>query len=412
MQNKKPMISVIIPVYNAALFVSRILDDVIAQTYSNIEIICVDDGSTDDTLTILNEYANKDSRIHIIRKKNEGPHLARKAGLSLAEGEYVSCVDADDWQDVDRSERLLPAMIHGFDIIVTNAKIAYDDIRQENRSLYRFREGGYTRKEIDNEILTQPQEVWENPFCMPVPLSLWEAVFKREILYNAMCFLSDDMYMAEDSSCFFVSLIMAQSLFVTNDYSYTYYKRQGGLCHKEYTKEEERRVNKGLLALCRFHRNISEKLSFDLRQQLRPFMRQALYHSLIMTKCDLLLDDGRNYGSVFPFAVSFSSKLVIYGAGSLGQRLYRYLSKHGGNVVLWCDRSYTKYLQEGLSVKDPQQILESVYDYVIIAIERYYIAAQVSMDLYKMGVPRDKIRLIQADELTEARINRVLARLK
>lgn len=412
MQNIKPLISVILPVYNAIPFVTRALDSVIGQTFDNLEIICVDDGSTDGTSALLDQYAAKDARVHVIHKQNEGPHLARKDAMKVAVGEYISCVDADDWQDIKRYERLLPAMAQGFDIIMTNAGIAYDNIHQDKRAPYAFREGHYTRAEIEAEIFAQPQEVWENPFGMPLPLSLWEAVFKRELLQEAMSSLSNDMYMAEDSSCFLLSLLKARSLFVTNDYSYVYHKRQGSLCHKTYSAKEQGRVSKGLLALCGFYQKVVREAGIGLREQLRTLATQSLYHSFILAKCDLLLTDGKDGGSIFPFAVPLSAKIVIYGAGSLGQRVYGFLSMHGGNVVLWCDRSYKKYATEGMPVASPKQIEESIYDYVVIAIERYAISSQVRKDLIGMGIPDGKIRLIQKGELTDDRLDRVIYKLK
>ena len=92
----QPLISVIIPVYNVEKYLARCLDSVIGQTYENLEIICVNDGSPDNSLAILHEYASKDSRIKIIDQKNTGVSAARNAGLSCATGEFISFVDSDD----------------------------------------------------------------------------------------------------------------------------------------------------------------------------------------------------------------------------------------------------------------------------------------------------------------------------
>ena len=93
----KPKISVIIPVYNVEKYLNRCLDSIVNQTLKDIEIICVNDGSTDNSLQILNEYASKDSRIKIIDKKNEGLGYTRKVGLDNATGEYILFCDSDDY---------------------------------------------------------------------------------------------------------------------------------------------------------------------------------------------------------------------------------------------------------------------------------------------------------------------------
>ncbi len=92
-----PKISIIIPVYNTEKYLKKCLDSLIYQTYSNLEIICIDDGSADQSLRILCEYANNDSRIQIIKQENKGQSAARNAGILAAAGDYISFIDSDDW---------------------------------------------------------------------------------------------------------------------------------------------------------------------------------------------------------------------------------------------------------------------------------------------------------------------------
>lgn len=99
-------ISIIIPVYNSENFLDKCLNSIINQTFKDIEIICIDDGSTDKSLKILNNFAGKDNRITIINQKNSGPSAARNKGLEIAKGEYVGFVDSDDWVDLDFYEKL------------------------------------------------------------------------------------------------------------------------------------------------------------------------------------------------------------------------------------------------------------------------------------------------------------------
>mgnify|MGYP005878347017 CR=1 FL=1 len=96
-KNKIPDISVIVPIYNAAKHLRQTLESIIDQTWDNIEIICVDDGSTDSSYNILKEYAAKDSRIQIVRQKNQFAGMARNTGLDIAIGTYVAFLDSDDF---------------------------------------------------------------------------------------------------------------------------------------------------------------------------------------------------------------------------------------------------------------------------------------------------------------------------
>ena len=94
----QPLISVCIPVYNVEEYVSQCLDSVVSQTLKNIEIICVDDGSTDKSFDIVKRYSNNDSRIKLIRKtENEGILLARKSAVLVSSGKYICFLDSDDW---------------------------------------------------------------------------------------------------------------------------------------------------------------------------------------------------------------------------------------------------------------------------------------------------------------------------
>jgi glycosyltransferase involved in cell wall biosynthesis len=101
-----PKVSVIIPVYNAEKLLARCLESVINQTLREIEIICVNDGSADNSLKILNEFAAQDSRIIIINQENRGPGAARNSAMDISKGEYIGFVDSDDWIELNYFEKL------------------------------------------------------------------------------------------------------------------------------------------------------------------------------------------------------------------------------------------------------------------------------------------------------------------
>lgn len=105
-------VSVIIPVYNVESYLRECMDSVINQTLEDLEIICVNDGSTDNSRAILQEYANKDSRIKIIDKENGGQSSARNLGIKAATGEFIGFVDSDDWIDINFYEKLYNAVIN------------------------------------------------------------------------------------------------------------------------------------------------------------------------------------------------------------------------------------------------------------------------------------------------------------
>lgn len=108
---KDPLISVIIPVYNAGKYFNHCIESIVNQTYKNLEIIIVDDGSTDETPKSCEEWAKKDKRIKVIHKENGGASSARNVGIDNAVGEYIGFVDADDYIDLDMYEAMISQII-------------------------------------------------------------------------------------------------------------------------------------------------------------------------------------------------------------------------------------------------------------------------------------------------------------
>ena len=128
---RTPLISVIIPVYNVEKYLRRCLDSVIAQTYQNLEIICVDDGSVDESGKICDQYAVRDARIKVIHQENQGVSAARNRGLDAAEGEYIAFVDSDDYILEDMYKKMLDMLLnYNVDLCVCQWQYEFSDGRQ------------------------------------------------------------------------------------------------------------------------------------------------------------------------------------------------------------------------------------------------------------------------------------------
>ena len=128
--NKEPLINIIVPVYNTEKYIRKCLDSIVNQTYRNLEIIVVDDGSTDSSGDICDEYAHKDARIKVIHKENGGVSSARNAALDLCTpgGDLVAFVDSDDWLELNMYETLLEQIyLYNADIATCKISIEYSD---------------------------------------------------------------------------------------------------------------------------------------------------------------------------------------------------------------------------------------------------------------------------------------------
>ncbi|MEI3161840.1 MAG: glycosyltransferase [Lachnospirales bacterium] len=134
------LISIIVPVYNAEKYICQCMDSLVNQTLESIEIIAIDDGSTDNSLNILEKYKNNDSRVKIICQKNSGASVARNKGLEMAQGDYIFFLDADDYIDNSAFSAMYEnAIKYNVDIITFNCKSFSDEndnvAERYNRSL-------------------------------------------------------------------------------------------------------------------------------------------------------------------------------------------------------------------------------------------------------------------------------------
>lgn len=128
LNENQPLLSVIIPVYNAEKFLDRCILSVVNQTYRNLEIILVDDGSTDNSADMCDNWKESDSRVFVHHQKNAGPGVARNTGIELRRGEYTTFVDSDDWIESDMYEKMLEAAVTtGSEIVGCPSVIDFDD---------------------------------------------------------------------------------------------------------------------------------------------------------------------------------------------------------------------------------------------------------------------------------------------
>ena len=185
-------VSVIVPVYNVEKYLKRCLDSLVNQTLSDIEIICVNDGSTDGSAQILEEYAIKDNRIKIITQVNSGLSEARNTGIKNASGEYIGLVDSDDFVDKDFFEKLYNAAVsNNCDIACGN--IVRGNDRKKDKVFLNYQEEKVVKSIREKyEISGVPNHcyVW-NKIYKREPLISSGITFIRGIVYEDMPFTAD-----------------------------------------------------------------------------------------------------------------------------------------------------------------------------------------------------------------------------
>ena len=145
------MISVIVPIYNIASYLRRCVESLLSQTFSDLEILLVDDGSTDGSGALCEEYRKKDGRIRVIHKENGGLVSARKAGLRAAGGAYIAYVDGDDFVEPDMYERMYAELVkQAVDVVMCGR---FEDTGDVSREVFHgIPEGRYGKAELLKEV--------------------------------------------------------------------------------------------------------------------------------------------------------------------------------------------------------------------------------------------------------------------
>ena len=227
---KKYKISIIVPVYNVEKYLARCLDSILCQTFEDIEIICVNDGSKDNSLKILESYSEKDDRIKIVNKENGGLSSARNEGLKYVTGDYVSFVDSDDWIESDTYELALSAMEkNNADFVSWGAKVVLDnDVNENSVSII-------SAKNYHNIRLIGYQNLNDN-ILSKATVTVWNKLFKTSIILdNKLTFPNGLLY--EDNEFFYKYSIYCKSAYFIDKYLYNYFQRSNSIIGKMNDKQ-------------------------------------------------------------------------------------------------------------------------------------------------------------------------------
>lgn len=246
--NKKPLVSIIVPIYNVERYLNKCIDSIINQTLSNIEIILVNDGSTDNCGRIIDEYANRDSRIVIIHKENGGQSSARNKGLDIAKGKYIGFVDSDDWIDHNMYENLYREIEESNSDICVCSRRAYSETGElSNQIDLPVEEFRFDKNSLQDYIV--------NRLFYKHTVVVWNKIYKREIIEENSIRFEDVSYVGSEDALFNYKILcnankiksintvyynqLSRNGSTARTYKYGYIKRTGNLikCMYDYSKE-------------------------------------------------------------------------------------------------------------------------------------------------------------------------------
>lgn len=217
-----PLFSIIVPIYKVQKYLAQCVDSIINQSYKNIEIILVDDGSPDNCPQICDEYAELDTRVKVIHKQNGGSGSARQAGAVIAAGKYIACVDGDDWISETYFERFAKIIAIEKPDIICCGMILTSEIG-EIKCPFKMQTGLYTRRNIENKIFPVLIEREDGAYFSP---SVWAKVFKKEIYRPQQLVVNPAIKIGEDNACVKPCIYRAQTLYIIEDCLYYYRQNQ------------------------------------------------------------------------------------------------------------------------------------------------------------------------------------------
>ena len=210
-------ISVIVPVYNVEKYIAKCLDSILAQTYENIEILCVNDGATDNSGKILDEYAARDSRVKVFHKENGGVSSARNLALENATGDYIAFVDSDDYIAPDMYESLLSALKEN-DADIAECSIAYAE-----------EDGNIKYGDSKKYALDDQKAMLEAFFLKKIAVVIWNKLFKSKVLEGLT--FDANYKIGEDSLFLYNALKNARSIVGIEKVGYYYLQRTTSVMH-------------------------------------------------------------------------------------------------------------------------------------------------------------------------------------
>lgn len=223
----KPMISVIIPVYNVEKYLRRCVNSVLNQTYSNLEIILVDDGSTDNSGAICDELSNEDNRIIVIHQKNAGLSMARNRALDISKGEYIVFVDSDDFIDEEMYESMLKKMqFYDADMVMCSYTKWLEDEKRSVQS-----------NVVCEENVLNKENLFEMSFCAEYSIIIpvaWNKLYKRK-LWNDLRYPKGKYH--EDEYVIHYLLDKCQRVVLMKESFYNYSIRRNSIMTSRNMKE-------------------------------------------------------------------------------------------------------------------------------------------------------------------------------
>ena len=379
---KDPLISVIVPIYGIERYVGICIESIVNQTYSNLEIILVDDGSPDRCGEICDLYARKDSRIKVIHKNNGGLVSARKAGIRIAHGDYSTYVDGDDWIEKDYYQSLVEKANDADVVISSHRRMLFEQVVDIP---VRFAFGEYEGASLGS--IKKAMISYGEFFKVGISTYVWNKLFKTALLRKYQLLVDDSITIGEDAAVVYPLINECKKIVIADVFGYRYRQREDSMLKKSKPFSEEAG---GLRALYSYLSSFaSDDNVFEYQRQIREFIL-----GICIIRSGGIKPNGRIAN---PFNSDFEGKTVaIYSAGTFGQQLVNRIKEYQYcNIASWVDEDYWEYRRCCLDVDPVEMLYEKKFDYLLIATVDGEYAKVLKSRFIGFGIDEGRILCVQ-----------------
>lgn len=373
------LISIIVPIYNVERYLTKCIDSIISQTYKNLQIILVDDGSVDRSGEICDACQEKDGRIVVIHQENKGLVSARKAGLHIAKGEYVGFVDGDDYIEEDMYEKLFYA-IRNADADMVHAGYFRNDETQVrgtgDHAVIDFHDADRTSVIIELIFDLKKGQIMSPCLCFKL--------FKADLIKRSYETVPDAQSYGEDLISLCSTLYLCKKVVILEEAYYHYTIRNDSIMNL---------VNRQMLLRQNSLRNCLEELA------LKSGQYDELWEAIDTYWLTGILDDLKK---IYPEAVRVfhfplvealrNKRVILYGAGAVGRDYYSQIRLYMSiNLVAWIDQNAQNMESEYCEIETVNHILTREFDYIVIAVLSERQAAHIKEELAAMGIGENRL---------------------
>ena len=390
-------VSVVVPIYMIDKYLGICIESIIKQTYTNLEIILVDDGSKDRCGELCDLYAKKDKRIKVIHKPNGGLVSARKVGLQQSNGKYISFVDGDDWIEPGFIEALYTeSSLYDADVVC--AGYSRDLFSKAESFLNTCPLGLY---EGESLFIFWSDMISARDYYRPgISTYLWNKLFRRDILLEPQSSVDSRISIGEDAAVTYPALLKSKRVVVTANTDYHYRQREDSMLKQSAPFSDEAQKLKYLYDFMKYWASNTNPDLHILDQVEDYILANVIMRSGgFLPNDDFSIFDEKYYGK----------RVVIYNAGTFGQQLIKRFKASGHcEVVGWVDDDFWEYRRCCLDVDPIEKVRELVFDYILIAKVDEIVIEGIKKRFVELGVPLERILTVTIPRNKQETIKRFL----